>query len=83
MGNDQFHEVYVSASLDVCKGRDPKGPYSRARTGEIPDSTGISAPYEAPEACEIEVNTGKLDIPESMEKLVEYVEKNFSYSGDV
>ena len=50
MGNDQFHEVSVSASLDVCEGRDPKGLYSRARTGEIPDFTGISAPYGAPEA---------------------------------
>lgn len=82
VGNDKFHEVYVSASLDVCEDRDPKGLYGRARAGEFADFTGISAPYEAPEACEVELNTGKLDVPESMEKLVAYVEKHFPYSGD-
>lgn len=80
VGNEGFHEVYVSAALDVCESRDPKGLYSRARAGEIPDFTGISAPYETPEACELEVNTGKLDVSASMEKLVAYVEKNFPYS---
>ena len=83
IGDDQFHEVYVSTALDVCEGRDPKGLYGRARSGEIPDFTGISAPYEAPEACEIEVDTGELDIPGSIAKLVKYVKKNFPYSGDV
>ena len=81
VGNDDFHEVFVSADLSVCEGRDPKGLYVRARAGEIPDFTGITAPYEAPEACEIEVNTGKLDVPESIEKLVNYVEKHFPYTG--
>ena len=82
VGNDDFHEVYISASLDVCESRDPKGLYQRARAGEIPEFTGISAPYEAPEACEIEVNTGKLDITESMEKMISYIERHFPYSGD-
>jgi len=82
VGNDGFHEVYVSASLDVCEDRDPKGLYKRARAGEIPDFTGISAPYEAPEACEIEINTGRLDVSESMEKMVRYIEKHFPYTGD-
>jgi bifunctional enzyme CysN/CysC len=70
VGNDQFHEIYASATLDFCQDRDPKDLYSRARTGEIPYFIGISAPYEAPEACAIEVNIDKLDVPESMEKLV-------------
>ncbi len=61
----------------------PKACTAAPALGEIPDFTGISAPYEAPEACEVEVNTGKLDVPESMEKIVEYVEKHFPYSGDV
>ena len=81
VGNDQFHEVYVSAALDVCESRDPKGLYSFARAGEIADFTGISAPYEAPEACELEVNTGKLDVTDALEKLVDYIEENFPYSG--
>ena len=43
-----FYEVYMSASLEVCEARDPKGLYKKARTGEIPNFTGVSAPYEAP-----------------------------------
>lgn len=82
VGNDDFHEVYVSAPLDVCESRDPKGLYQRARAGEIPDFTGISAPYEAPEACEIEVDTGELDVTQSTEKMIDYIERNFPYTGD-
>jgi len=77
-----FHEIYVSAGLDVCEGRDPKGLYGRARAGEIADFTGISAPYEAPEACEVEVDTGKYDLNTSLEKMLAYVERNFPYSAD-
>lgn len=59
----QFHEVYVRASLEVCEGRDPKGHYARARRGEIAEFTGISAPYEEPEAPEIVVDsTGDLAV---------------------
>ena len=46
---DAFHEIYVKASLEACEGRDPKGLYKRARKGEIPEFTGISSPYEAPD----------------------------------
>ncbi|RZO39175.1 MAG: adenylyl-sulfate kinase [Rhodospirillaceae bacterium] len=80
-GNDRFHEVFISADLDVCEERDPKGLYSRARSGEIPDFTGISAPYEAPEACEIEIDTGGLDVPASLEKILRYIEQHFPYSA--
>lgn len=82
VGNDDFHEVYVSAPLDVCESRDPKGLYQRARAGEIPDFTGISAPYEAPEACEIEVDTGELDVTQSTEKMIDYIERNFPHTGE-
>ncbi|HZU79238.1 MAG TPA: adenylyl-sulfate kinase [Acidimicrobiales bacterium] len=43
-----FVEVYVCASLEVCEGRDPKGLYARARTGEITEFTSVSDPYEEP-----------------------------------
>ncbi len=55
-GSD-FHEIYCNCSLEVCESRDVKGLYQRARAGEIPDFTGISSPYEQPEAPELEVNT--------------------------
>lgn len=79
-GNENFHEVYISASLDVCEQRDPKGLYKRARDGDIAEFTGISAPYEPPEACEIEIDTGKLDLQQSLEKMVAYVERHFPRS---
>jgi bifunctional enzyme CysN/CysC len=44
----EFYEVHVDTSLKTCEGRDPKGLYAKARRGEIPGFTGISAPYEAP-----------------------------------
>ena len=51
-----FVEVFVDTPLDICETRDVKGLYARARTGEIPEFSGISAPYEAPEAPDITVD---------------------------
>lgn len=56
-----FYEVHVSAPLDVCEARDPKGLYAKARAGEIRGFTGVDAPYEAPEAPELVIETDKLD----------------------
>ena len=52
-----FIEVYMQCDLAECEKRDPKGLYKKARAGEIPEFTGISAPYEAPENPELTVNT--------------------------
>ncbi|HET6520088.1 MAG TPA: adenylyl-sulfate kinase [Geminicoccaceae bacterium] len=70
-----FHEVYVKASLEVCERRDPKGLYRKARTGEIPDFTGISAPYEAPEEPALVLRTDLLTVEDCMAELVAYVER--------
>ncbi len=43
-----FHEIYVSADLATCEARDPKGLYRRARSGEVKEFTGVTAPYEPP-----------------------------------
>jgi len=77
-----FHEVHVKADLSVCEGRDPKGLYAKARRGEIPEFTGISAPYEEPERPELTVDTGQLNIQESILRLVDYVSENFSGHND-
>jgi len=53
-----FLEVFVDTPLEVCESRDPKGLYVKARAGQISDFTGISAPYEAPEAPEIHLKAG-------------------------
>ena len=50
-------EVFVDTPLDVCEARDPKGLYRKARAGLIPDFTGISAPYEPPDAPELHLPT--------------------------
>ena len=54
----KFFECHISASLEVCEGRDVKGLYKKARAGLIPSFTGISDPYQEPENCELNVNTG-------------------------
>ncbi len=72
---DAFHEVYVRANLEVCEERDPKGLYKRARAGEIAEFTGISAPYEAPESPQLEINTAQLTVDEGVAALVAYVEE--------
>ena len=52
-----FIEVYVDTPLEICEARDPKGLYVKARAGEIPDFSGISAPYEPPPSPEITIDT--------------------------
>jgi len=71
-----FVEVYVEASLETCEARDTKGLYAKARAGEIPEFTGISAPYEAPEKAELVLDTNGKTIEESARELVEYLEEH-------
>jgi bifunctional enzyme CysN/CysC len=72
-----FHEIHVKASLEACETRDPKGLYKRARTGEIPEFTGITSPYEAPESPELVVPTDELAVDECLAVLLKYVEGKF------
>ncbi|NNL85817.1 MAG: adenylyl-sulfate kinase [Myxococcales bacterium] len=70
-----FVEAFVAASLDTCEGRDTKGLYKKARAGEIPEFTGISAPYEAPKRPELSLDTDRQSVDESVQMLVSYLEK--------
>lgn len=54
--NENYVEVFVNTSLEVCETRDVKGLYKKARKGEIKNMTGISAPYEAPQNPDVEVS---------------------------
>jgi len=67
-----FHEVHIAAALDICEARDPKGLYARARAGEISDFTGISSPYEEPEAPELALDTGEEDFETCLDRLEAY-----------
>lgn len=69
----QFIEVFMDASLDVCKDRDPKGLYAKAERGEIRQFTGIDSPYEAPLEAEVHVEAGELSVPEGMNLLLDYL----------
>ena len=82
VSGDGFHEIYVKADLALCETRDPKGLYQKARRGEIPEFTGISAPYETPVDPEFTVDTGALDIDRSVNALIEYVAANFIQQQD-
>jgi adenylylsulfate kinase len=66
----RFVEVHVATSLEACEARDPKGLYKKAREGKIPEFTGISAPYEAPERPEITLDNSGQTIDESADALI-------------
>ena len=68
-----FYECHISASLEVCEGRDVKGLYKKARAGIIPNFTGVSDPYEAPEAPELDVNTGDQTLAQSEQLVVKHM----------
>ena len=76
-----FNEVFINAPLQVCEARDPKGLYRKARSGELKDFTGISAPYEPPLAPEIELRTDQSNVDACVAQLVQYAERRFSMKG--
>ena len=69
-------EAWVQASVETCEGRDVKGLYAKARAGEIPEFTGISAPYEEPLKPEVVLDTNGQAVDESVADLVAYLEKS-------
>lgn len=75
IGTDNFVEIYVSTPVEECEKRDVKGLYKKARNGEIPNFTGISAPYEEPTQPEITVNTVGKTIEEASSYIYEEVQK--------
>ncbi|QDO96522.1 adenylyl-sulfate kinase [Ferrovibrio terrae] len=73
---EDFREIYVSADIALCEARDPKGLYRKARTGEIKNFTGISAPYEAPQNADLVLDTAK-PLEFAVTTLTEYIESIF------
>ncbi len=74
IGNE-YIEIYVSTPLEECEKRDVKGLYKKARKGEIPNFTGISSPYEAPENPEIEIDTSKYSLEEATDYVIKQIMK--------
>ena len=57
IGDERFCEVYVDAPIEVAEARDPKGLYAKARSGQLPNFTGVDSPYEPPEDPEVRIDT--------------------------
>ena len=75
MNDGDFIEAYVAASLETCESRDVKGLYKKARAGEIPEFTGISAPYEEPAKAELVIDTDSQSVEQSVAQLVGYLQE--------
>ncbi|HMG93025.1 MAG TPA: adenylyl-sulfate kinase, partial [Chryseolinea sp.] len=73
VGEENYIEVFVDASMELCEQRDVKGLYKKARAGEVKNFTGIHARYEVPETPDIRIPTGSLSVEESIEKLLKVV----------
>ena len=78
LGPGAFREVFIDADLGTCESRDPKGLYQRARAGEIAEFTGVSAPYEAPEAPDLVVDSGGRGVEACVEALLAFVGEAFA-----
>ncbi|CAB3780839.1 Adenylyl-sulfate kinase [Paraburkholderia ultramafica] len=76
IGRGKFIETYLSAPVDTCARRDPKGLYAKARSGEIVSFTGVSAPYEAPPDPELHIDTDTLTAEESVARIFAHLREN-------
>ena len=68
-----YYECYVSCSLEVCEKRDPKGLYRKARSGELGNMTGISAPYEEPDQPDLVVPTDQVNLNRAVDQVVNFL----------
>jgi adenylylsulfate kinase len=75
VGTDNFIQIFVNTSLEECERRDVKGLYKKARSGEIKNMTGVSAPYEAPVKPDLEIITDGQTIEESIEIIINFINK--------
>ncbi|WP_394653222.1 sulfate adenylyltransferase subunit CysN [uncultured Sphingomonas sp.] len=69
----EFLEIFIDTPLSVAEERDVKGLYAKARAGEIANFTGISSPYEPPEAPDIRIDTGRFSPEDAAELIVDRV----------
>lgn len=72
---EDFVEVYVRCPVETCMNRDVKGMYKKALAGKIKDFTGVDDPYEEPEKPELIIDSDKVTIDESIEKVLKTFEE--------
>lgn len=73
IGENDFLEIFINSSIEVCENRDVKGLYKKAREGKIPDFTGITSPYENPSNPFLEVRTDILSIEETVQIILKNI----------
>ena len=73
IGEQDFVEIFINTPLEVAENRDPKGLYKKARSGSIPNFTGISSPYEEPNSPDIEIDTTKTSPKDSARKILDFL----------
>jgi adenylylsulfate kinase len=81
VGDGEFIEIYCDCSPEVCESRDIKGNYAKAKKGEIPEFTGISAPYEMPENPEIILDTANSSIRNNVQIVLEHLKEKKKILG--
>lgn len=73
IGNDDFIEIFLNPTLDSCELRDVKGMYKKARAGQIPDFTGVNAPFEIPSHPGLEIHTDTENIETSLKQILDCI----------
>jgi len=73
IGAERFIEVHVDCPLEECRKRDPKGLYSKVKTGEITQFTGISSSYEAPMQPDLRIETHTITVDSAVESLLNFL----------
>ena len=76
MDEGDFFEVFINTPVDLCEERDPKGLYKKARSGEIPNFTGVSDPYEPPESAELVLRTEDTTPQEAALEIIGLLERS-------
>ena len=75
VSKNEFIEVFVDTPLSVCEQRDVKGLYAKARSGEIPNFTGVSSPFEKPINPEVRIDTLNISAEEAADQIIEFLSK--------
>lgn len=76
LDEDDFLEVYINTPLEMCEERDPKGLYKKARSGEIPNFTGVSDSYQEPLKPELEILTETCTPQEAAATIIELLQQH-------
>ena len=75
VGYGNFVEIFVNTPIEECERRDVKGLYAKARAGEIENFTGVNAPYEAPMAPDLEIDTTMVSVQGAVDLIMEFIDE--------